>query len=78
MCPSVTDVPAAPVLTLMALGVVLALVGSAAKSQTLQAAGLALLFFATAAMVVGAFLAFQGEERDPRPESPRSALVVRA
>ncbi len=75
-----TEVPAAPVLALMAFAVLLALVGSAAKSPTLQATGLALLFLATAAMVLGGFLAFQNDNDDPRPTEPRpqrDAALVR-
>ncbi len=78
-----TEVPAAPVLALMAFGVVLALAGSLVRSTTLQATGLALLFLATAAMVVGGLLAFRGGDDDPRPVEPRpqrdaAASVVRA
>ncbi len=69
-------VPAAPVLALMGVGVLLAIAGSLVRSTTVQATGLAILFLATAAMVVGAFLAYQGDERDPRPTTPRSAVHV--
>ena len=67
-----STVPAAPVLALMAFGVVLAIAGAVARSTAVQATGLAILFLATAAMVVGAFLAFSGDERDPRPSTPRA------
>jgi hypothetical protein len=67
----VTEVPAAPVLALMAFGVVLAIVGSVVRSTSLQATGLALLFLATAAMVIGGFVAFRGGDEDPRPTEPR-------
>ena len=66
-------VPAAPVLALMAFGVLLAIAGSLARSTTVQAAGLVILFLATAAMVVGAFVAFDSGERDVRPSTPRAA-----
>ena len=69
-----STVPAAPVLALMAFGVVLAIAGALVRSTTVQAAGLVILFLATAAMVVGALVAFEGDERDPRPTAPRSAV----
>lgn len=68
-----SDVPAAPVLAVMALGVLLAIGGHLYGSRSVVATGLAILFLATAAMVVGGFIAYQGEESDPRPaEQPSS------
>ena len=68
-----SDVPAAPVLAVMALGVLLAIGGHLYGSKSVVATGLAILFLATAAMVVGGFVAYQGEESDPRPaEQPSS------
>ncbi len=67
-----STVSAGPVVALMAFGVLLAIAGSAMKSTTVQATGLAILFLATAAMVVGAFVAFSEDERDPRPTAPRA------
>jgi hypothetical protein len=61
------DVPAAPVLGLMAFGVVVALVGHAVRDRRIVGMGLAVLFAATALMVAGAFSAYQGDEPDPRP-----------
>ena len=67
------DLPAAPVLILMALGVLVAIGGHLYGSRTVVGMGIFLLFLATAAMVVGGFLAFQGDEADPRrPENPSS------
>ncbi len=67
------DVPATPVLILMGFGVLLAIGGHIYKSRTVVGMGLFLLFLATAAMVVGGFVAYQGDEPDPRaPENPRS------
>ena len=63
-----TDIPAAPVVIFMALGVIVALVGHASKSRTLVLTGLLILFMATAAMVVGAYVAYEGGETDPREE----------
>jgi hypothetical protein len=66
------SVPAAPVLGLMAFGLVIAVVGHAGKSNRVVAIGLFLLFLATALMILGAFAAFQGDEVDPRkPDDPR-------
>ena len=61
------DVPAAPVLGLMAFGVVVALVGHAVRDRRIVGLGLAALFAATALMIAGAFSAYQGDEPDPRP-----------
>jgi hypothetical protein len=66
-------IPAAPVLALMGFGVLLAIAGHLYGSRSVVATGIAILFLATAAMVVGGFIAYQGEESDPRPvEEPRS------
>ena len=62
-----SDIPAAPVVALMAFGVVIALVGHASRSTALVATGLAILFLATAVMIVGGFVAFQDDPSDPRP-----------
>ena len=62
-----SDIPAAPVVALMGFGVVLALLGHTFRSALMVATGLAVLFLATAAMVVGGFLAFQDDPDDPRP-----------
>lgn len=61
-----SEIPAAPVVILMGLGVVIALVGHMSKSRTLIVTGLMILFMATAAMVIGAYVAYQGDEPDPR------------
>ncbi len=61
-------IPAAPVLIFMAFGVILATIGHASKSRTLVVAGITILFMATIAMVVGAYIAFEGGEGDLRPE----------
>jgi Na+/serine symporter len=63
-----SDLPVAPVLILMALGVVIATFGHAAKMQNLVVLGLAMLFLATAAMVVGAYVAYERGETDTREE----------
>ena len=63
---AVSTVPAAPVIGLMAIGVVIALVGHATRSRGTVATGLAILFLATAGMVVGGFAAYHGGDTDPR------------
>ena len=58
--------PAAPVLALMALGVLVAIGGHLYGSRSAVATGIAILFLATAGMVLGGFIAFQNEEQDVR------------
>jgi ABC-type Na+ efflux pump permease subunit len=65
------EVPAAPVLGLMALGVVVAIVGHTVRDRRIVGMGIAALFVATALMVLGAFFAYQGDENDPRPPEDR-------
>ncbi len=60
---------AAPVLVLMAAGILVAIAGHVVRSPRVVGAGLALVFLATALMFLGGFAAFQGDERDPRPQS---------
>lgn len=62
-----SDLPAAPVVGLMAAGVLIALYGHAAKSRRTVIVGLGLLFLATALLVAGAYVAFEGDQDDPRP-----------
>jgi membrane protein implicated in regulation of membrane protease activity len=65
------DVPVLPVIILMALGIAVAIFGHLYGSRAVVGMGIFLLFLATAAMVLGGFLAFQGDETDPRPpENP--------
>ena len=66
-------IPAAPVLAIMGLGVLLAIGGHLYGSKAIVATGLAILFIGTAAMMVGGYIAYNGEETDPRPaENPSS------
>jgi hypothetical protein len=65
-----SEIPAAPVVVLMGFGVLIAIVGHASRSRGLTITGLALLFLATAAMVVGAFAAYQDDPTDPRERKP--------
>ena len=65
-----SDIPAAPVLLLMGLGVLIAIAGHATKIKGFVALGIALIFLATAGMVVGGFAAFQQDSSDPRTKCP--------
>ena len=66
------EIPAAPVVGLMALGLVMALTGHVVRSNRLVGVGIAVLFVATAAMVLLAFADFEnGSSFDPRPEDPK-------
>lgn len=66
------EIPAAPVVGVMTLGLVLALIGHVARSNRLIGAGIAVLFLATAAMVLLAYADFRGGgSSDPRPQDPK-------
>ena len=62
-----SEVPVAPVVILMAFGVIVATLGHLSKSRTMVVTGLMVLFLATGAMFVGAYAAYQGDEQDVRP-----------
>ena len=67
-----TEIPAAPILALMAFGVLIAIGGHLYGAKSVVATGIAILFLATAGLVIGGFAAFQNEETDVRPrENPR-------
>ncbi len=66
-----TAIPAAPILALMAFGVIVAIAGHLYGAKSVVATGIAILFLATAGMVVGGFAAFQNEETDPRDAPTR-------
>lgn len=67
-----STIPAAPVLGLMAMGVVVAIVGHIARDRRVQAFGMALLFLATFLMVLLGYLAYESGETDPRKlDNPR-------
>ena len=71
-----SDIPAAPVLALMAFGVILATFGHIWKSRSLVATGLTILFLASAAMVVGAYLSYRDDSGDPREQrDPRDPTL---
>jgi hypothetical protein len=64
---AVSDVPVAPVLVLMAAGVLVGIGGHLYGSRQIVGWGLFLVFLATAAMVVAGWLAYQDDPTDPRP-----------
>jgi len=66
-----SDLPAAPVVAAMAFGVVMAIVGHAAKNNAVAALGIAVLFLATAAMMIGGVTAYDDDPADPRPCNPK-------
>ena len=63
-----SEIPAAPVLIVMAIGVLVAMFGHASKMKNLVVIGLLMLFMATAAMLVGGYIAYNADEADPREE----------
>jgi hypothetical protein len=65
-----SEIPAAPVLFVMGLGVLIAIGGHATKIKGAVALGIALIFLATAGMVVGGFAAFHDDSSDPRTKCP--------
>lgn len=56
--PVLAAISATAVVGLMALGVVVALFGHGTRSRTAVAVGLAILFVATGAMILGAFVSY--------------------
>ena len=63
------DIPAAPVLALMGFAVLITIGGHIYKSKSTVATGIVILMLATAAMVVGGYLAFQAGEEDIRDDN---------
>ena len=62
------DVAAAPVLGVMTFGLVITLMGHINKSPRTVGTGIAILFLATAAMMLGAYASYRGGDGgDPRP-----------
>jgi hypothetical protein len=62
-----SDLSAAPVALLIALGVLVAIIGHLAGSRRTVGVGLAILFIATALLPVGGYIAYQDNAVDPRP-----------
>jgi len=69
-----SDVQAAPVLAAMAFGVVMATVGHAARNRAVAGLGIAIVFLATAAMMIGAVTAFDDDPSDPRKCDPKGPV----
>ncbi len=71
VCPAAiigaSDESATPVALLIGFGVLVALVGHLAGSRRTVGVGIAILFVATALLLVGGYLAYQDEAVDPRP-----------
>jgi len=71
VCPAAiigaSDASATPVALLIGLGVLVALVGHLAGSRRTAGVGIAILFVATALLLVGGYLAYQDDAVDPRP-----------
>ncbi len=65
-----STISAAPVLGLMAFGVVVAIFGHIGRNYRVVGVGLGALFLATALMVVLGFASYQGDSRDPRDCDP--------
>lgn len=61
------SIPAAPVVGLMAFGVVVALFGHIGKNYKVVGIGIGAVFLATALMIGLGFAAYQDNSRDPRP-----------
>jgi hypothetical protein len=62
------DIPAAPVLGVMTFALVITLMGHINKNYRTVGVGIAILFLATAAMIIGAYVSYQGADgSDPRP-----------
>ena len=62
-----SDLSATPVALLIGFGVCVGIVGHLAGSRRTVAVGIAILFIATALLLVGGYLAFQDDPGDPRP-----------
>jgi len=62
-----SDESATPVALLIGFGVLVGLVGHLAGSRRTVVAGIAILFAATALLLVGGYLAYQDDAVDPRP-----------
>lgn len=65
---AVSDISPAPVVAVMAFGALVAIVGHLLRQRYLVGTGLAILFLATAAMLVAGYAAYQDDPSDPRPK----------
>ena len=62
-----SDLSATPVALLIGFGVLVGIVGHIAGSRRTVVVGIAILFVATALLMVGGWIAFQDDPSDPRP-----------
>ncbi|MBW3607179.1 MAG: hypothetical protein KY463_02280 [Actinobacteria bacterium] len=62
-----SDLSATPVALLIGLGVFVGVVGHLAGSRRTVIVGIAILFVATALLLVGGYIAYQDDAIDPRP-----------
>jgi len=63
-----SDLSAAPVAALIVVGVLVAIGGHIAGSRKVAATGIAILFVATALLILGAYAAYQDDSGDSRPK----------
>ncbi len=69
---AVGEISAAPVVGVMTFGIVMAIVGHISKRNLLVGLGIGILFLATVAMVVLAYIEYSGGTSfDPRPKDPK-------
>lgn len=67
-----SDLSATPVALLIAFGVLVGIVGHVAGSRRTVVVGIAILFVATALLMVGGYIAYNDDPGDPRPcDAPR-------
>ena len=67
-----SDLSATPVALLIGFGVLVGIVGHLAGSRRTVVVGIAILFVATALLLVGGYIAYQDDPGDPRPcDAPR-------
>jgi len=62
-----SDLSATPVALLIGFGVLVGIVGHLAGSRRTVVVGIAILFIATALLLVGGYMAYQDDAVDPRP-----------
>ena len=62
-----SDLSAAPVALLIGFGVLVAIAGYLVGSRRTVVVGIAILFIATALLLVGGYMAYQDDAVDPRP-----------
>lgn len=62
-----SDLSATPVALLIGFGVLVGIVGHLAGSRRTVVVGIAILFIATALLLVGGYMAYQDDAADPRP-----------